>query len=282
MNGFDAVPTDGPADFLERAGPWLRLREDHHNLLLGLVESRTSRRSWPDGECFAVVERAGEVVGCVARTPPFKAILTDLPTGAGPAVAVLLDGRYDDLPALFGPRAAAEGVAAAWVGLRGGGFRTGMPQGLYRIDRVRPPTGVPGRMRRARPAEIETLVSWGEGFGRDTGIPFPSGREPVERWLEQGVAYVWDSDAVPVSLAVAHGRTQRGARVGYVYTPPELRGRGYAGALVASLSQSLLDGGCDFCVLYTDLTNATSNALYRRIGYRRIAELVDVHLVAAE
>ena len=58
-----------------------------------------------------------------------------------------------------------------------------------------------------------------------------------------------------------------------MYTPPELRGRGYATALTAELSQRLLDGrlfegGRRFCFLYTDLANPTSNAIYERIGYR--------------
>jgi predicted GNAT family acetyltransferase len=43
----------------------------------------------------------------------------------------------------------------------------------------------------------------------------------------------------------------------------------------------MLDAGCDFCVLYTDLANPTSNAIYRRLGYEMIGEVVDVHLTEA-
>ncbi|MEO2005035.1 MAG: GNAT family N-acetyltransferase [Candidatus Poribacteria bacterium] len=50
---------------------------------------------------------------------------------------------------------------------------------------------------------------------------------------------------------------------------PELRGRGYASALVAKLSQHMLDSGFSFCVLYTDLANPRSNAIYEKIGYTR-------------
>jgi hypothetical protein len=78
---------------------------------------------------------------------------------------------------------------------------------------------------------------------------------------------------------VAHGRTPKGARVGYVYTPPESRGRGYASACVAALSQGLLDGGVEFCVLYTDLSNPTSNAIYTRLGYYPIDDVRDIDLV---
>jgi predicted GNAT family acetyltransferase len=58
-----------------------------------------------------------------------------------------------------------------------------------------------------------------------------------------------------------------------VYTPPELRGRGYASALTAALTGTLLDGGRRCCFLFTDLANPTSNRLYERIGYERVADV---------
>jgi len=57
-----------------------------------------------------------------------------------------------------------------------------------------------------------------------------------------------------------------------VYTPRELRGRGFATATVAALSQLLLDQGHQFCCLYTDLANPTSNAIYQRIGYQAVSD----------
>ncbi|MBA2569295.1 MAG: GNAT family N-acetyltransferase [Actinobacteria bacterium] len=68
------------------------------------------------------------------------------------------------------------------------------------------------------------------------------------------------------------GPTPNGIRIGPVYTPPELRGRGYASALVAKLSSSLLAGGRRFCFLYTDLANPASNKIYERLGYVRVCE----------
>ena len=79
-------------------------------------------------------------------------------------------------------------------------------------------------------------------------------------------------------MAALPGFTPRGARVGYVYTPPALRGRGYATSTVAALSGQLLRGGSRFCCLYTDLANPTSNAIYRRIGYEPVCDVVEVRL----
>ena len=71
--------------------------------------------------------------------------------------------------------------------------------------------------------------------------------------------------------------SSHGITVNLVYTPPELRGRGYASACVAALSQQLLDAGWEFCTLYTDLANPTSNSIYQRIGYRPVCDSNEYH-----
>ena len=108
--------------------------------------------------------------------------------------------------------------------------------------------------------------------------------EPVEataRFLESGRLHIWD-DAGPKSMAAAARETPRGISVNAVYTPPKYRCRGYATATVAALSRQLLAEGKAFCCLYTDAANATSNAIYERIGYRPIRDDVEIELLAAE
>jgi predicted GNAT family acetyltransferase len=83
---------------------------------------------------------------------------------------------------------------------------------------------------------------------------------------------LWADGGGVVSASGWGGPTPNGIRIGPVYTPPALRGRGYATALVAELSQTLLDQGRRFCFLFTDLANPTSNAIYERIGYVRVCE----------
>jgi predicted GNAT family acetyltransferase len=58
-----------------------------------------------------------------------------------------------------------------------------------------------------------------------------------------------------------------------VYTPPGLRGRGYASALVAAVSQAQLDAGRTFVFLFTDLANPTANHIYQAIGYERVRDI---------
>ncbi|HEY96946.1 MAG TPA: GNAT family N-acetyltransferase, partial [Dehalococcoidia bacterium] len=60
-----------------------------------------------------------------------------------------------------------------------------------------------------------------------------------------------------------------------VYTPPEHRRKGYATACVAGVCREILKSGYDFCTLYTDLSNPTSNSIYMKIGFRPVCDNVE-------
>lgn len=271
----------GPGSFLDRAEEWLLAAEDRHNLILSLSYARARGEADFEGDFFATVERGGNVDGCLVRTPPHKVLITALPRGAGPPVARALAEAFDEIPAVLGPVGDAQDVADSWVEERGGEWRSGLAQRIYRLDEVRAPQGVPGALREATADDLGLAVSWGEGFTRDAGVQFAIRRESIEGWIERRSLFIWEHGE-PRSIAVAQGRTPRGIRIGYVYTPPEFRGRGYAGATVAEVSQRMLDSGSSFCVLYTDLANPTSNSLYQRLGYYAIADVRDVEIVRAE
>lgn len=272
------VAHPGPREFLDRAESWLLEAEDEHNLLLSLSYAR-ARRDPGEHDLFATVEDAGSVVGCAFRTPPHKLGVTRMPLGAITPLVELLAGRFAEVPAVLGPREVAEPVAAAWAAAEGVDWRPGLRQRIYRLDEVVPPRPVPGELCRATRSDLERTLEWQAGFADDAGAQFRAPRESVEGWIERGDLQYWMVDGEPVSMAVAQGRTPNGIRVGFVYTPRELRGRGYASACVAALSRKMLDSGLSFCVLYTDLSNPISNRIYERIGYRPVCDVVDCEIL---
>lgn len=93
--------------------------------------------------------------------------------------------------------------------------------------------------------------------------------------LESGTMWFWQVDGVPVCMASYHLPLFGVCRVGPVYTPPEHRRNGYAGALTAHVTEQILAQGNQAC-LYTDLANPTSNKLYARIGYLPVADAIDL------
>ena len=92
--------------------------------------------------------------------------------------------------------------------------------------------------------------------------------------LEQLRAPVPFPRGAAVSLAGVSRPTAGVVRVAPVYTPPDHRGRGYGGAVTAAVSQAALDASASHVVLFTDLANPASNALYRRLGYRPVEDRV--------
>ncbi|MDA0329437.1 MAG: GNAT family N-acetyltransferase [Gemmatimonadetes bacterium] len=268
-----------PTGFLARAESWLLRAEDQHNVLLGLAYVKAVEPSPDDDVFYATVEQGGAVVGAAIRTPPRKVMITELPPDAGRPLAAALAEVYDRIPGILGSATSATLLAEAWAELRSCSWRPGLKQRLYRLGRVVPPPIVPGRLRAAEEADIDLAVEWGVAFARDAGAQFVTDRASVTRWVASGALHLWDVDGVPMSIAVAQGRTPRGGRIGYVYTPREQRGQGYASACVAALCQKLLDGGLEFCVLYTDLSNPTSNELYQRLGFVPLADVRDVDIL---
>jgi predicted GNAT family acetyltransferase len=89
---------------------------------------------------------------------------------------------------------------------------------------------------------------------------------------------LWEADGVPVSMAGLSRDVAGVVRVQAVYTPPEHRRRGYGGAITTAVSQAALDAGAAEVVLFTDLANPTSNALYQRLGYQPIGDRVQLLL----
>ena len=67
-------------------------------------------------------------------------------------------------------------------------------------------------------------------------------------------------------MAARHPVTFGVARIGPVYTPPALRGRGYGSGATAAATRDVLDED-GVPVLYTDLANPTSNKIYQQLGY---------------
>jgi len=277
---YELVRHAGPGDFLQRAESWLLASEAEHNLHLSLAYVRGDAGATGADVLFGTVEQDGDLVGCVIRTPPHKVLITSMPPEAAPDIVGPVAELYDEIPAVLGQADSAVAVASAWTALKGGGWETGMQQRIYRLDQVEPVRPVPGAMRLATMDDLELLTDWGTGFARDAGHAFLLAREQVNRMIERQDLHIWQDES-PASMAVAQGATPNGCRIGYVYTPPELRGRGYASALVARLSQRMLDSGMTLCVLYTDLGNPTPNAIYQRIGYNAICDVRDIDIVSA-
>lgn len=274
-------PTAGA--LLAHAGSMLERNEAENGLVLGLLAAPPARMTAEPA--WVSVDDEDGPVAVAMRTPPFNLLLARAPEGAiGPLVDALA-ARDDELPGVTGPAAAARAFAERWARARAVTTAETMRQGLYELTGVVPPEPrAPGALRVARAEDVDLVASWFAAFAVEAGLPAHEHeilRGSAAARVAGGGLFVWEDGGAPVCMASLQGATRHGIRVTFVYTPPGRRGRGYASACVAAVSERALASGKRFCTLYTDLANPTSNAIYQRVGYSRIGESVMVAFGAA-
>lgn len=273
--------------FGRRSEPWLLEAEAENNLILSLIDRlRHGHRYGEEDPYFFIVEQGGEVAGCAFRTPPhFPLAVTRMPPEALEPLVRRIAGIDPELTAVMGPRSVVEPFAEEWTRRTGRLSRPGRRQRIYELTEVIPPERpVSGKLRCAGMEDLDLTARWGEAFDREVDLPMMDSRARSRAWIEDGGLFLWEDTRAadepepvkePVCMAVAVGFTRHGARIGFVYTPPQHRGRGYGTACTAALSRWLLERGRRFCCLYTDLANPTSNRIYRRIGYRPVCDVAE-------
>jgi predicted GNAT family acetyltransferase len=200
------------------------------------------------------------------------------------AIGPLVDAvaaEAPDLPGVHGEAATVAAFAGTWTERFGGAAEVVEGQRLYAVDEVRPPSGVPGALRVATDGDVELLAAWFVAFHDEVGESAPI-EDPVaaaRAMVDQGRLWVWEHDGEVVASVMITRPAVDTARIGFVYTPPDARGHGRAAAAVSALVARALApdrplGRVERCVLYTQLQNAVSNRVYRRIGFRSVSEVL--------
>jgi predicted GNAT family acetyltransferase len=262
--------------FLDAAGAFLVEREAEHNLIFGVSASlRDTPEAYSGPPYLTVVRQADRVVAAAIQTPPHRLILSEIDDVAAIRL-IAADVRHRDLPGVLGPVEPVRAFVEAWTALGGPAASLQMSERSYRLTAVRPPRPVDGLVRIAGPEDRALVRDWVEAFMIEAfgEVDRDEVAAITDRWLARRgrTMYLWDHDG-PVSMTGVGGQTPNGIRIGPVYTPPAVRGRGYASALVAAVSQAEFDAGRRFCFLFTDLGNPTSNHIYQAIGYEPVRDM---------
>lgn len=267
--------TEDVDDFLARAGDFLRSRPGAHVMALTWAERvrvRGAEAFGADTAVFGVLERAGEVRATFHRLSPRALSPTPLTAEEADGLAARLAALGHSLPSVSADHDTATVFADAWQ------RRTGaIPKlrdtrlCLYRLDTLTPPEPLPaGRARLLGERDHEQVMYWCGEFAKAVGedITIDAGSWPDTRYADKRYT-LWETpDGTPVSVAGMNPLIGGQVQVDVVYTPAHLRGRGYAAAVTAEVTRAALAAGAQDVVLFADLSNPTSNALYQRLGYR--------------
>ena len=267
-----------PGVFRERVAPLL-VDEARHNLLLGIIGTLIrSPEVYEDFRLFLVSDD-GAPLAAALMTAPYNLVLADADEAGIDALIAGLRNNQIAIPGAIGNRPTIDYFATRWPEMTGVDLRRTMAQGVLALERVSKLESTSGEPRVAVPEDLDLISTWMGEFAAEALPEEPHDEKRVRKAIKRrlagrapGAFWLWQVSGETVALTGHGNPTGRGIRIGPVYTPPRLRGHGYATGLVAAQSQWLLDNGYDFCFLYTDLANPTSNAIYERIGYRQVAE----------
>ncbi len=261
------------ADWLTAVAPALSHAEAENNLLLGLGARAVEDPSqFPGGLLLASVADGGSIIGAALSTPPRVLIVSRLPEAALIALAEHLAQAGSELPGVVGPEDTPAEFASLWSQRTGSASHLYMRQMIYSCRKVCRTQLAAGQFRPAAHRDVSQLARWWLAFNVDVGnrhIP-DEPESDVRTMIDASRLFVWEDRGAVVSCAAVARRTPHGAVVAFVYTPPEQRSHGYATSCVAELTDRQLRACRQFCCLYTDLANPTSNAIYAKIGYRPV------------
>jgi predicted GNAT family acetyltransferase len=270
-------------EFLERMGGYFEQTEALNGLMFGIclqLKDNLSRYG-EQQPLFAVVEEDGVIHLAALMTPPYKLQLCAPTSYSARSIESLTHGLMAnkwEVPTVVAEKHLVESFAHTWDTYQRCRHYEGQNLRIHELRHVQPIAYAHGEFRQAGPQDIETVIAWMLAFHQDcfgTDVPERSARVTEQR-VRNGELFFW-SDPAPVSMAGRTRPTPNGESIGPVYTPLEHRRRGYAISVVAALSQRILDDGKQFCCLYTDLANPTSNSIYRKIGYVPVADVIDIH-----
>jgi len=267
-----------PAMFYEKSLPFLMQEEGFYNLPLGIAERLSSNPSVFGDQVYLFLRTDGvdfssPVRGVIWWTLPYPLGFSNL--SSDDVKSFFKTQKLPAVPnALVGP-AETLGVFTEYLGAPWTGFPRGFNiqnQGIYALSSITNAfKDVPGEARYATENDFDLVLSWSERFIIDCKTTRSEKFEAsVRKDLQNKSRVLWMLDEDLVSMAGTAGQTPNGSRIAWVYTPPELRGRGFGGAVTRFLTEEQLKKGKKFCFLYTDMSNPTSNSIYKKIGYEWI------------
>lgn len=267
--------TSDPAEFQATTFPFLEADPVLHTIIMSNVAERAAGHYPPEsGRSYfvSVHDDAGEVIGVAMRTPDRGVYLGSLRADLAAEVADVYAELLPELGGVAGDRAAVQVFGDRWAELHGITGTESRGTRLHKLETLTP-LSAEGNSRPMREDDVQLAAEWmSDGFRDEFATP---DRGWAERRLEEGTVWIWEVDGEPVSMAGYHLPLYGVCRVGPVYTPPEHRRNGYAGALTGEITAEVLAQGNQAC-LYTDLANPTSNKIYAQLGYVPVADFIDL------
>ncbi|MCK1997279.1 GNAT family N-acetyltransferase [Psychrobacillus psychrodurans] len=269
--------------FAKIVTPFLEENEDKFSLFLGVLKG--IKAGAYKNPYMATIEENGQLLAIFQMTPPHPLNIIFVDENQ---ISTCIDLCISELTKHAVPVASIISVkewavlfAQKWQEKTDGNYSLMMDQGLYRLDQVEESLEMsPGKWRYATISDAQLIEKWCSQFEQDTGLSVTAPEEikkRVKNMLDGKEVFFWEDQGEVVSMMKKSRPTTNGITVSLVFTPAEKRKKGYGRTLVATVSKELLKE-FEFCVLYTDMLNPTSNKIYQEIGYQKLVDSVHLKL----
>jgi ribosomal protein S18 acetylase RimI-like enzyme len=249
-----------PREFASYHLPALERDEIRHNLIVAVL-GRLAGENPPELQWWSL----GEPGQCAIKAPGYPIVLGDVNAAQCRALAEKTCSL--DYPAVVGADETARWFVerATELGLT---FLEPIPQQIQVLCNKPVHPGVPGHARTIVATDTPLFSDWTVAFRHEAvpHDPIPS-PEQLAQSAASGRFQFWIVDGEPVSMAGIMRRTPHAAAIAGVYTPPRLRGRGYAGSVTAAVVDAIFAEGRSTACLYVDLRNPYSSRCYAKIGF---------------
>ena len=251
------------AEFIAHHAPVLAADEVRNGLILNAFARAAEDHTI--GLAFWTLGGPGQ---CAVKMTSYSIVLGALDESQCHTLAELT--ARTDYPGVIGGDLTAKWFTdrALELGLR---FQEPVLQRIYSLaERPRYP-GASGHAREVVAQDAPLLTEWMMEFRREAvpRDPVPP-RQELENLAGSGRYLFWIDGGEPVSMAGIVRPLKNSAAVSGVYTPPALRGRGYAGSVTAATVESIHASGRNIAYLYADLNNPFSNRCYAAVGFRPV------------
>ena len=246
---------------------------------------RAALRRDADRIDFSVARQQGRIVAAAAQAASGM-ILLQAPIRAGDLAATVLKHSRRRLVGFFGPFIQVR-TARHDMGLDDIPLLKGTHEDLFALElsKLRMPPILGEKKvtcRVAGEADFDHLVAWRAAF-RQAALGDVEGehlektsRADIAALLPAGSLFILEAGAPalhePLACCSFNARLPDVVQIGNVWTPPQLRGNGYARAVVAGALAIAGKAGVVAATLSTGRKNVAAQAAYRSLGFELVGD----------
>jgi RimJ/RimL family protein N-acetyltransferase len=132
--------------------------------------------------------------------------------------------------------------------------------------------------RRIEEKDLDLATQWRidyslEALGeRDSQMLRHQCRITMEQSMQEGRTWILEADGRPVSSSSFNAVITEAVQIGGVWTPPQLRSRGYARSAVAASLVDAIKEKIDKAILFTGVKNIPAQKAYLSLGFEQVGD----------